>query len=181
MEKNVDLVIFSGQTAPIMKVYSLNLIHGKGCYKWSDYRIYTGDWANNKMHGFGIFLWPDGKKYEGNYKDDKKEGYGIYRWNKNKFYDGQWENGKRNGVGTLFSGKKTKKGIWTDGKLTKDFNKNDTYSEDYQSIGYSCDYQSVLLKKSSANLISPNMKNFSSKNIILGTKYKSNMTIKTLK
>lgn len=106
-----------------------NSIHGKGVYKWADLRVYNGDWSQNQMHGYGVFTWQGGKKYEGNYINDKKEGYGVYYWSRHKYYDGQWLNGRRHGLGTLYLGKKIKKGIWTEGKLTKNFNKNDVIYE----------------------------------------------------
>ena len=39
----------------------MNEIQGKGKYKWSDEKIYVGEWVNNKMHGRGHLTWADGK------------------------------------------------------------------------------------------------------------------------
>ena len=47
-------------------------MHGSGVYKWSDGRVYYGNWADNQMNGKGVFTWPDGRRYEGEYQNDKK-------------------------------------------------------------------------------------------------------------
>ena len=30
------------------------------------------------MHGFGVYKWTDGRLYEGEYQNDKKQGHGRY-------------------------------------------------------------------------------------------------------
>lgn len=67
-------------TTSRVKVSRKLLISLQGVYNWSDGRVYSGEWKNNKMEGRGVFTWPDGRRYEGEYIDDKKEGKGIFYW-----------------------------------------------------------------------------------------------------
>ena len=53
-----------------------NNIDGKGKMRWTNGRIYEGEWRENKMDGDGLFLWEDGREYEGQYKNDRKHGFG---------------------------------------------------------------------------------------------------------
>jgi hypothetical protein len=93
----------------------------QGIYKWSDARLFEGEWKNNKMDGHGLFTWPDKRKYEGAYKDDKKEGYGVFEWADGRRYKGMWKNGKQHGEGEFYNHKEGiwRKGVWSDGKRIK--------------------------------------------------------------
>lgn len=64
-----------------------------------------------------MFTWEDGKSYEGEYVDDKKEGYGVFIWPDGKKYEGYWKDGKQEGEGTFTSKGKTRKGIFSQGKM----------------------------------------------------------------
>ena len=95
-------------------------VFGYGIYKFSDGRIYLGQWMENSMHGFGEFLWEDGKKYVGYYVEDKKEGFGMYMWNSPlRIYVGFWSNGKQHGVGKYIAQNYSKWGIWEAGTRKK--------------------------------------------------------------
>ena len=41
------------------------------------WRVYEGDWENNKMHGLGTFTWKDGREYRGEWKDGTGCEYSI--------------------------------------------------------------------------------------------------------
>ena len=74
------------------------------------------------MNGIGEFKWKDGKKYIGNYKNDKKDGFGIYSWKiDKKIFIGFWSGGKQDGIGKYMDKKRTKYGIWKNGKRVKWF------------------------------------------------------------
>jgi len=47
-------------------------IHGIGTYRWTDGRVYFGDWVNDKQHGKGITYLANGKKQEGTFKNGLK-------------------------------------------------------------------------------------------------------------
>ncbi len=47
------------------------MIHGKGTYRWSDGRVYNGQYENDKKHGYGVYIWADGRAYLGNWTDGK--------------------------------------------------------------------------------------------------------------
>ena len=42
-----------------------NLMHGSGCYKWPDGKVYEGEYAFNLRHGFGKYTDKDKSVYEG--------------------------------------------------------------------------------------------------------------------
>lgn len=46
------------------------------------------------MDGFGEYRWTDGRIYSGEYREDKKHGYGIYKWVDGREYQGNWALGK---------------------------------------------------------------------------------------
>jgi len=77
------------------------------------------------MEGLGKYKWSDGRIFEGEYKNDKKQGFGIYRWVDNREYQGNWSDGKQHGLGRYIvmekeadgrEVRKVKFGLWEDGK-----------------------------------------------------------------
>ena len=40
-------------------------MHGVGTYKWSDGRMYHGEYKDDKKHGQGVYVWADGRAYVG--------------------------------------------------------------------------------------------------------------------
>jgi len=40
-------------------------------FRWSDGKIYDGNYVDDKKEGWGVFIWPDGKKFEGYWKEGK--------------------------------------------------------------------------------------------------------------
>lgn len=46
-------------------------MHGNGEFKWSDGRVYVGEYANDKKHGQGVYTWPDGRYYDGRFHNGK--------------------------------------------------------------------------------------------------------------
>lgn len=49
----------------------------------------------NKMHGHGVFKWTDGRIYEGEYQNDRKNGKGVFKSASGKQKEGVWQNGKQ--------------------------------------------------------------------------------------
>jgi len=45
------------------------------------------------MHGSGTYKWSDGRIYSGEYVMGVKKGHGIYRWEDGRVYWGEWANG----------------------------------------------------------------------------------------
>ena len=128
--------------------------NGIGYYKWSDGSEYKGEWENNNLKGYGIFtfsnknkiyygewdntmmngfgelVWKkEGRKYVGYFLNDKRHGFGFFLWkNPLKIFIGFWFKGKQNGVAKYMDLKKTKFGIWKNGKIVKWFkNKEEAY------------------------------------------------------
>ena len=83
------------------------------------------------MNGIGELTWKnEGKKYSGYFLNDKRHGFGFYLWRKPslRIFIGFWYRGKQNGVAKYMDIKKSKFGIWKNGKLVKWFkNKDDAY------------------------------------------------------
>ena len=82
------------------------------------------------MNGFGELVWKkEGRKYVGFFLDDKRHGFGLFLWkNPFKIFIGFWLKGKQNGVAKYMEKKKSKFGIWKNGKLIKWFkNKDDAF------------------------------------------------------
>jgi hypothetical protein len=53
-------------------------IHGFGTYRWSDNRVYVGDWDHGVRTGYGKCYYKDGGIYEGHIVNDKKHGSGLF-------------------------------------------------------------------------------------------------------
>ncbi|XP_026218330.1 alsin isoform X2 [Anabas testudineus] len=84
--------------------------HGRGVLKWTDGRIYTGEFKNGLEDGFGEFTAPNktlnkNDYYQGQWKDGKMHGLGTYRYASGEVYDGSFQDGMRHGHGMLRSGK----------------------------------------------------------------------------
>ena len=47
-------------------------MNGKGCFKYTDGKMYYGEWLNNVKHGFGMLKTTNGFIYIGEYDNDKK-------------------------------------------------------------------------------------------------------------
>ena len=45
------------------------------------------------MHGNGVFKWSDGKIYDGQFVDDKRDGFGTMTYPDGKIYRGEWRFG----------------------------------------------------------------------------------------
>ncbi|KAL4483005.1 hypothetical protein ABPG74_019031 [Tetrahymena malaccensis] len=70
----------------------------------SPYKMYQGDWLNDKIEGFGIFEFKNGDIYEGNFINNYFKGKGICFYNENsiyKKYEGEWNDNKYEGYGIL--------------------------------------------------------------------------------
>jgi len=93
-----------------------DLQHGEGQQKWSDGRIYEGQYAEGVFSGKGRMVWKtrDGLMiYEGQYKDDLKNGDGKFLWADGRSYEGQWQSGKRHGRGAYAASNSTPRmGYW---------------------------------------------------------------------
>ncbi len=77
------------------------------------------------LHGVGAYKWSDGKMYKGQYQNDKKEGFGVYHLSDGRRYEGWWRNGKQHGLGIMYNQRptmdepKSKRGLWEEGKRIK--------------------------------------------------------------
>mmetsp|Transcript_62320 Transcript_62320/g.115663 ORF Transcript_62320/g.115663 Transcript_62320/m.115663 type:complete len:220 (+) Transcript_62320:95-754(+) len=95
--------------------------HGQGRQKWSDGRVYEGEFAHGKFSGFGHMTWitPQGQLvYEGEYKDDLKHGKGKFTWHDGRVYDGDWFDGKRHGRALYTNASEGQKvGFWLHDKF----------------------------------------------------------------
>ena len=47
-------------------------MNGKGCFKYTDGKVYYGEWVNNIKNGFGMLKTTNGFIYIGEYDNDKK-------------------------------------------------------------------------------------------------------------
>ena len=82
------------------------------------------------MNGYGELVWKnERRKYVGYFLNDKRHGFGFFLWkNPLKIFIGFWSKGKQNGVAKYMASKKTKFGIWKNGKIIKWFkNKEEAY------------------------------------------------------
>lgn len=62
-------------------------MNGVGIFKFTDGRVYDGEFLNGSRHGkgkvlevtnVGVYTWPDGRSYDGQWKDGKQHGIGIF-------------------------------------------------------------------------------------------------------
>ena len=75
------------------------------------------------IEGMGINVQKGAHFYEGEYHKDQKHGFGIFRWSDGRQYSGYWAKGLQHGPGVYFkpAEKKTKYGLWENGKIIKWF------------------------------------------------------------
>jgi len=97
--------------------------HGRGKQKWTDGRVYEGEFELGKFSGDGRMVWNTQKGllvYEGQYKDDLKHGVGKFVWADGRTYEGEWCCGKRHGRGRYINARlETKVGYWLDDKFDR--------------------------------------------------------------
>ncbi|KAG7356801.1 phosphatidylinositol-4-phosphate 5-kinase [Nitzschia inconspicua] len=117
-----------------------NLPHGTGIMKYSDGRVYSGEWKDGRWHGrgratfsngdvfegmyfedqrhgLGIYQWSDGREFKGGFVNDQRSGHGEYTWPDGAKYVGEFQKGLRHGEGTYtFSDGSFYKGSWRQGK-----------------------------------------------------------------
>ena len=117
-----------------------NLPHGTGVMKYSDGRIYSGEWKNGRWHGRGratfsngdlfegmyyedqrhgdgVYQWSDGREFKGGFVNDQRSGHGEYSWPDGAKYVGEFQKGLRHGEGTYtFSDGSFYRGSWLNGK-----------------------------------------------------------------
>jgi hypothetical protein len=117
-----------------------NLPHGVGVMKYSDGRIYSGEWKNGRWHGKGratfsngdffegmyyedqrhgdgVYQWSDGREFRGGFVNDQRSGHGEYSWPDGAMYVGEFQKGLRHGEGTYtFSDGSFYRGSWVKGK-----------------------------------------------------------------
>ena len=68
--------------------------HGQGTYTFLDGEKYVGEWKDGKEHGQGTYTSTNGDKYVGEHKDGKEHGQGTKTHSDGKIEKGIWENGK---------------------------------------------------------------------------------------
>ncbi|CAD8086112.1 unnamed protein product [Paramecium primaurelia] len=92
------------------------LKHGTGILKLLDsFRIYVGEWKNDKKSGLAYEKFQSGAEYFGNYDNNKQNGYGEYVWANGESYKGNWIDGKKSGYGEWFGQNTSYKGEWNNG------------------------------------------------------------------
>ncbi|KAK3575470.1 hypothetical protein QTP86_026856 [Hemibagrus guttatus] len=84
--------------------------HGRGVLKWSDGRMYTGEFKNGFEDGFGDYIVPNknlnkSDHYQGHWKDGRMHGFGTFRYATGEVYEGSFQDNMRHGHGMLRSGK----------------------------------------------------------------------------
>jgi hypothetical protein len=124
--------------------------HGQGVYRWDNGDVYTGSFMSDKRHGKGKFSFHNGNIYEGEFCDGMFEGFGRYEF-ADGYYEGDWKEGRYNGAGELtyanggrYTGEfrnsvahgfgmevlpdgRKRRGVWTDGKPTEYFEKDENH------------------------------------------------------
>jgi hypothetical protein len=112
-----------------------NLPNGYGIMKYSDGRIYDGEWQNGRWHGVGQATFSNGDTYDGMYYEDQRHGQGIYKWNDGRMYNGGFVNDQRSGHGEY---------TWPDGaKYQGDFEKGLRHGEGTYTVSEPIVYLSV--------------------------------------
>ncbi|CDW80329.1 UNKNOWN [Stylonychia lemnae] len=77
-----------------------NQRQGKGVMKYSNGRLYEGEWENDQRHGRGYERYPNSNIYQGEFQYGKAHGKGRYQWiSTSEVYDGEWSKGMRHGYG----------------------------------------------------------------------------------
>jgi hypothetical protein len=76
-----------------------NLPHGTGMMKYSDGRVYSGEWKDGRWHGMGRATFSNGDVFEGMYFEDQRHGLGSYQWSDGREFEGGFVNDQRSGQG----------------------------------------------------------------------------------
>jgi hypothetical protein len=98
-----------------------NLPHGTGVMKYSDGRVYNGEWKDGRWHGKGRAAFSNGDVFDGMYCEDQRHGLGIYQWNDGREFTGGFVNDQRSGQGEY---------TWPDGaKYSGEFDKGLRHGE----------------------------------------------------
>ena len=74
--------------------------HGEGRMRYSDGRVYQGNWCEGEWHERGKLEFGAGDFYEGEFTNGVRQGYGIRCWPDGSKYEGDWEADMRHGKGT---------------------------------------------------------------------------------
>jgi hypothetical protein len=76
-------------------------ITGKGERKWSDGRVYSGDWYLGEMHGKGRWVSSNGSEvYEGEFISNKRQGNGYLKLSTGDVYNGSFSAHRYHGSGS---------------------------------------------------------------------------------
>lgn len=73
--------------------------------------------AKKLRTGKGVYRWTDGKVYIGNFVNNRRQGLGVFTNTKGGIYAGEWKNDKPHGTGFDTVGKKTRIGLFQNGKF----------------------------------------------------------------
>lgn len=80
-------------------------MEGHGIFKWSDAKIYDGEWKNNCLSGYGKITEPH-KTFFGQFQNDMKNGFGFCQYNKPRsFLIGKWKDNQLEGLCVLIGEK----------------------------------------------------------------------------
>jgi len=91
-----------------------------GVYTWNDGIRYEGNFREGKRDGEGVYYYASGAKYIGSQSNDGRHGWGTYYYPTGSKFVGEWVSELKDGKGTMFAkGGVVQKGIWKDGKFTK--------------------------------------------------------------
>lgn len=65
------------------------------------FKIYDGNWKDDKPSGFGVRQFKSGDQHRGNYEFGLRNGHGLYLWQNGDRYVGGWQNNEMHGEGTF--------------------------------------------------------------------------------
>lgn len=83
-----DTVVYSGQ-------FCYDKMDGQGTYRFTDGRVFTGEWQGGQMHGKGEMMWANNSKYVGGFERNVRSGQGTFTWPDGRVFTGLWRNGKQ--------------------------------------------------------------------------------------
>lgn len=121
--------------------------NGYGVMKYSNGKIYEGEYKEGKKHGKGKMKYPNGDVYDGNYINGVKSGKGTYSFNNGDKYIGNFVKDKKEGMGEYF---------FADGRYYKgEFRNNQIVNKD--DIKTQTIYTSQInVRETSSDVISQN-------------------------